>query len=270
MHNAASTRICWSVEQSVVQRFGVRVLVIAFLRATLDDRADATIVRLKCFTEGELIAMSKFVVSLIITLLFAVSPARAIDSLESGIPADIPKTEESPTNKETDEVLKHQLKDLVGSVHHFRNSIRSIVYEITRQNYVSIPEDVVGVMVMPTLPTIAFPGYLPPRRKYMDHFAQQSAVLFNMVIEEDSTISASQPPESNLQTELTTIKSDIAQMRNLIIPMEKELGRQPYDMAAIDRSVLAISDRVDSLCKVLHSVLKITEEDIKHPDNGAH
>ncbi len=211
--------------------------------------------------------MCKLLTGIILMQCLSFAPAKAIDSVSTSIPGQIPKIEEqSPSSKESDERLKQQLKDLVGSVHHFRDTIRSIAYEMTRQTYVSVPEDVVGFMVMPSLPSIAFPGYLPPRKKYMDYFAQQSATLFNMVIEEDSTIPASQPPDSNLQADLTTIKSDIAQLRALIVPMEKALVGPPYDTAAIDQAVIAMSDQVDALCKVLHNVSKLTDKDIKHPD----
>ena len=216
--------------------------------------------------------MRKLFMSIVLINCMSFMPAQAIDSISGSIPTEIPKTEEQQTpNKESDEALKQQLKNLVGSVHHFRDSMHSIAYEMTRQQYATVMEpEVIGLMVIPAMPSVAFGGYLPPRKKYMDFFSRQSADLLTMALEEGSTLPSGDGVAQNLAQDLSTIKSDLGQLRGLYTPLQKAITAPSYDTLAIDKPLIALSEQVDALCNLLHKVLKLTDKDIKHGDEGTH
>jgi hypothetical protein len=171
--------------------------------------------------------------------------------------------------KESDEAIRHALKNVADSAHHMQERMHDIIYEITRQEYVTAGEpNVVGPTVIPAIPmptgTIAMGGYLAPRKKYMDFFAAQTKSLLTMLIEEGSNLPSTLPRDANMSAKLSMIKGDLNALQEENNSLQPLMIGPTYDNLKIGRQALLMSSKLDDLKKLLKDSERSISKDIKH------
>lgn len=171
--------------------------------------------------------------------------------------------------KQEDETIRLSLKSVADSAHHLQETLRNIVYEITRQRYVTASEpNVIGPMVVPAIPMptgqIAMGDYLPPRQKYMSNFAAQVQTLLTMLIEEGSTLPSHAEVDSELSSQFSLIKSDLDYLRVKNQSLQAAMIGPSYENLAVGRVVVNMSDKLDEIKKLLKEAEHRESEAIKH------
>ncbi len=164
-------------------------------------------------------------------------------------------------HKKNDDSLKLGIQDVIDSAHHLQLNLRDIIYEVTRQNYVSIMQpNVIGSMVLPSVPTqIAMGGYLPPRGKYMRFFAAQTQSLLGMLSESVSVLPADLNNDPTLDEQLKLLNTGLDNLRLQNHSLQDLMAGSTYDNLAIGKQSLLMSDQLDAMKKLL----KKTEKRIK-------
>jgi hypothetical protein len=201
---------------------------------------------------------------------WAMQPADSSSDNSLTIGSTIPTVKqpaESP--KQEDEVIRTSLKSVADSAHHLQEALRNIVFEITRQRYVTAAEpNVVGPVVIPArpMPTGQIPigEYLPPRQKYMTNFAGQVQSLLTMLIEEASTLPSNDSADSELSSELSLIKSHLEYLRAQNLSLQPLMVGPEYEDLAVGRVVVTMSDKLDEIKKLLKEAEHRVNKDIKH------
>lgn len=175
---------------------------------------------------------------------------------------------QQPVNlKQTDETIRHSLKNVADSAHHLQHTVHSIIYEITREEFVTVAEpNVIGPMVIPAMGPNPFivGDYLPPRKKYMDLFAGQVQSLLGMLIEEGSSLPDTKENDPQLSAKLVEIKKDLDNLNKQNGLLQTLMAGPSYDNLKIGRQALLISDELDSLKKMLKESEQRIGNDVKH------
>ncbi len=172
---------------------------------------------------------------------------------------------ESP--KQADQMIRHSLKNVSDSAHHLQNTIRDIVYEITRQQYVTpVEPNIIGSVVIPAMGpgTIAIGGYLPPRKKYMDLFAGHAQSLLTMLMEEGASLPDTSDNDSDLSAKLVKIRQVLDNLKAQNVLLQASMAGPSYENLVIGKQVVAMSDQLDDLKKLLKESEQRIGKDIKH------
>ncbi len=169
------------------------------------------------------------------------------------------------TELKEDEAIKLSLKNVSDSVRRLQETLRGVVYEITRQQQVPIMQpNVVGSMVIPNVPGMQVPigDYLPPRQQYMSVFANQLQALLPMLVEQASTL-AGDDLDSDLNSDIALIKSDVQYLQEQNQFLLDRMAGPPYQNLAIGRVVVKMSDKLDEIKKLLKKTERRVGKDIK-------
>lgn len=165
-----------------------------------------------------------------------------------------------------DEAIEVSLKSVYDSLRRLQETVRGIVYEITRQQQVPIMQpNIVGSMVIPGVPAMQVPigDYLQPRQKYMAAFAQQVQILLPMLIEQASTLPNYDAADSDLTSDMLLLKNDLQYLREQNLSLQGLMAGPPYENLAIGRIVIKMSDKLDEIKKLLKKSERRVGKDIK-------
>ncbi len=202
-----------------------------------------------------------FIAAILINL--ACSPL----ALAIGSKSDLPQAGAQPnTNLEQDENIVTQLKDVAASAHHLQKTVHEIIFEMTRQEYVSgSPPDVVGAMVIPAFPTptgmIATGEFLPPRKKYMDFYSEQARNLFMMLDEEGMSLPDSLAGDDQLNMDLINFKKALSNLKIENDALLSAMAGPKYDSVSIGKPAVKMSDDLDQIQKLLKECEKRIHKD---------
>jgi hypothetical protein len=158
--------------------------------------------------------------------------------------------------KQTDEDVEAKLKNVAASAHHLQKTIHEIIYEIARQEHVTASEpNVIGPTVIPAIPNptgvIAMGDFLPPRKKYMDLFAEQSRSLLMMLNEEGSTLPDSLEADNQANTQLANVKTLLNDLRVQNDALLNSMTGPKYNNILIGKQAIKMSDDLDQIQKLL-------------------
>jgi hypothetical protein len=158
--------------------------------------------------------------------------------------------------KQPDEDVEAKLKNVAASAHHLQKTIHEIIYEIARQEYVTASEpNVIGPTVIPAIPNptgaIAMGNFLPPRKKYMDLFAEQSRSLLMMLNEEGSTLPDSLEADNQANTQLANVKTLLNDLRVQNDALLNSMTGPKYNNILIGKQAIKMSDDLDQIQKLL-------------------
>jgi len=171
--------------------------------------------------------------------------------------------------KQTEEDTEIKLKNVAASAHHLQKTIHEIIFEITRQEYVTASEpEVVGPIVIPAIPpptgVIAMGSFLPPRKKYIDLFAQEAASLMTMLNEEGASLPDSIEADSQSSTQLANVKRILADLKTQNDALISSMSDTKYNNLLIGKQAIKMSDDLDQVQKLLKECEKYVQKDIKH------
>jgi hypothetical protein len=207
-------------------------------------------------------------VVIILCLLFALYSSSAAAQSAADANASLGKQEDRFEIKQIDENVRVKLKDLADSAHHLQKTVHEIIFEITRQEYVNASEpEVVGPIVIPAIPpptgVIAMGGFFPPRKKYIDFYADQARDLLMMLSEEGSSLPDKIEGDEKLNAELPKLKKALEDLRQENDSLQNSMMGPTYNNLAIGKQAVKVSDQLDQIQKLIKDCQKNIHIDLK-------
>lgn len=204
----------------------------------------------------------------ILCLFLALYSSSVAAPSAADVSANLGKQEDVAEIKQTNENVQIKLKDLSDSAHHLQKTVHEIIFEITRQEYVNASEpEVVGPIVIPAIPpptgVIAMGGFFPPRKKYIDFYADQARDLLMMLSEEGASLPDKAEGDEQLNAELSKLKKALEDLRQENDSLQNTMMGPTYNNLAIGKQAVKVSDQLDQMQKLIKDCQKNIRTDIK-------
>ena len=160
------------------------------------------------------------------------------------------------------------LRDFRIALKHFRRAVYNVFSESTRQDMIVVAEpDVIGPMIMPAAPAMGgiLPGgYLPPRRKWLEHFVSQAESLLPLLKSEIEAITLPAEASKDALFQIDELRACADKLPAELEKLKAVSSEEKLDNVKIAKQAQSIENHIDAMKKIRKKLYKSMRKEEGH------